>query len=231
MDFSNRGEQFNPTATPHESNDSDSNKSPAPRVQTISPNRLAKGDWSHNKPYRIVQSVLALCVLVVVIGLLFFLVLGNPTNSSEDNYVQTSKLQAVFLNTGQVYFGNIKRLNNQYLVLTNIFYLQTASNSSSSSSSSSNQSVSLVKLGCEIHAPLDQMIINRASMTFWENLSPSGQVSKAVASWEKSNPNGQKCSNQSNAGSVSQSSPQSSINGSSTTSTTPNSTSTSTGTK
>jgi hypothetical protein len=144
------------------------------------------------------------------------LVIGNNANNSEASYVANNRLQAVFLNTGQVYFGNVTRLNNNYLVLTNIFYLQTSSNSSSSSSSNSsssaNTNVTLVKLGCEIHAPLDQMVINRSSVTFWENLSSSGQVAKAVSTWEKNNPNGQKCSDQSTAGSSGQSTPQNAPN-------------------
>ncbi len=123
-----------------------------------------------------------------------------------------------------MYFGNIKALNTNYLVLTNIFYLQTSGGSSSTSaaasSSSANTSVTLVKLGCEIHAPLDQMVINRTSVTFWENLSPNGQVSKAVATWEKQNPDGQKCSDQSTAGTSGQATPQNATNNTSGSSTT-----------
>ena len=181
-------------------------------------------DWNHNRIFRIVQVVLTFCILIVVIGLIAFLAISDTTTNSESGYVESSKLQAVFLNTGQVYFGNITRLNNIYVVLTNIFYLQTSSNGSSSSSSSSSSStsnnVTLVKLGCEIHAPLDQMVINRTSVTFWENLSPTGQVAKAVSTWEKDNPDGQKCSDQSTAGTSGQSTPQNATNNSSSSSST-----------
>jgi hypothetical protein len=213
MDFANRG----PQGTPLNSTQPESNYNNRPNnTNTVSNNQKRGdkgGDWSHAKFFRLAQSLLALCVLVVVIGLMVFLAVNDSSNASESSYIQNSKLQAVFLNTGQVYFGNIKSLNNNYLVLTNIFYLQTSSSGSSSSSSSSttnaNTTVSLVKLGCEIHAPLDQMIINRSSVTFWENLSATGQVSKAVATWEKDNPDGQKCSDQSTAGTSGQSTPQS----------------------
>lgn len=176
-----------------------------------------KKPTSQNKVLRSMQAILSLCVLIVIIGLLVFLAFNdfNSNNNTESNYVQTNKLQAVFLNTNQVYFGNIKALNNNYLVLTNIFYLRSNStsnnsNTSSSSSSSSNSSnLSLVKLGCEIDAPLNQMIINRSAVTFWENLSPNGQVAKAVSNWEKQHPNGlQQCSTQSSAAQQSTTSPQ-----------------------
>ena len=208
MDLTNRGSQ-----QPH---------SPAPNAQTVSSfgstNSNRKSKWELNKSYRISQMVLMFCVVVVLVGLLVFLGFGGSADN-ESKYIQTPKLQAVFLNTGQVYFGNIKVLNNDYLVLDNIYYLQTSSSGSSSSSTSSNTSVSLVKLGCELHAPLDQMMINRAQVTFWENLSPSGQVAKAVATFEKDNPDGQKCSTSSSSSAAS---------GTSSTATTPQSSSTGT---
>lgn len=177
------------------------------------------GDFEQSKLFRITSAVLLFAVALVLVGLLVFLSFSSSNN--EGKYIQTDHLQAVFLNTGQVYFGNIKELNNNYVVLQNIFYLQTSSSSSSSTSSSSSSNVSLVKLGCELHAPYDQMVINNSEVTFWENLQPSGQVAKAVQTWEKQNPDGQKCSDQSSAGTSGTSSVQGST-------TTPSSTSTST---
>lgn len=148
----------------------------------------------------IVAALLAVVVLLIgVIGLLY----SQNTNTKDDEskYIKTNRLQAVFLNTGQVYFGNINTLNNNFLVLTNIFYLQTTSSgsSSSTSSTSSSNNVTLVKLGCELHMPYDQMVINRAQVTFWENLQPDGQVAQAVSKFNSENPNGQKCTDQSSS--------------------------------
>lgn len=168
------------------------------------------------------SSVLLVIVVLLVAALIVALGFGGP--KAESSYVDSGKLQAVFLNTGQVYFGDIKSLNSKYLVLTNIYYLQTSNNGSSSTTNNSNTSVSLVKLGCELHSPYDQMIINRDQVTFWENLQDSGQVAKAVKTFEQQNPNGQKCADQSTSNSASNSS---SVQGSSpTTNTTTNSTTT-----
>jgi hypothetical protein len=38
------------------------------------------------------------------------------------------------------------------------------------------------------------MVINRSEVEFWENLKSDGQVAKAVAQYQKANPNGQTCS-------------------------------------
>lgn len=191
MDFSNRTVPT-PSVAPAV-HDVPAASHPGARKGRLSP----KNKWGR---YGVVAAVAA--VVILLIGLIVLTV--NGTVKSEDSYVDTSKLQAVFLNTGQVYFGNVKALNTQYFVLTNIYYLQTSGGSGSSTSattSNSNTSVSLVKLGCELHQPYDQMVINRSQVTFWENLQSTGQVAKAVATFQKENPNGQKCSDQSSSSS------------------------------
>jgi hypothetical protein len=171
--------------------------------QATAPGAIKRGGG--NKPNKdkwgrigVVAAVAA--VVILLVGLIVLTVADNSGKKSEDSYVNTSKLQAVFLNTGQVYFGNIKSLNNDYLVLTNIYYLQT-SGSGSDATSSSNANVSLVKLGCELHEPFDQMVINSSQVTFWENLQDNGQVAQAVSTFEKQNPDGQKCADQSSSAS------------------------------
>ena len=181
MDFSNRNVQ--PQAA-------------APGAQTS-----AAGNTGHKKVKqdknmgsRVIKALLGLAVLILVGAVLIAALTGNA--KPENKYIDSTKLQAVFLNTGQVYFGTIKSLNSRYLVLGNIYYLQTAG-SGSNATSNSNSSVTLVKLGCELHEPFDQMIINRDQVTFWENLQDNGQVAKAVTTFQKQNPNGQKCTDQS----------------------------------
>lgn len=149
------------------------------------------GKWA-----RVGSSVLVGAVVVLIIALVAFVGLGGNAPKAESKYVDSSKLQAVFLNTGQVYFGKITSLNSRYVVLTNIYYLQTSS-TGTGTEANANPNVSLVKLGCELHEPLDQMIINREQVTFWENLGDNGQVAQAVATFVKQNPNGQKCADQS----------------------------------
>lgn len=128
---------------------------------------------------------------VLVVALISYMIFG--TTNSEGRYVDTSKMQAVFINGGQVYFGNIKSLNQKYLRLSNIYYLRVNQQVQPNTSTTTNNDVSLVKLGCELHAPTDTMLINRDQVIFWENLKDDGQVAKAVADYVKANPNGQVC--------------------------------------
>lgn len=141
---------------------------------------------------------LTLLVLVVLLAAAMIVLLGTGRSDKESKLVDTSNLQAVFLTNQQVYFGNISNINSNYITLHNIYYLttnqQVQPTSGSSTTTNNNSQVSLVKLGCELHAPQDQMTINRSQVTFWENLKGDGQVAKAVQQYRQQNPNGQNCS-------------------------------------
>ena len=154
------------------------------------------GKWSR---IGLIAGLVAIVVLLVAVIGLSIADNNDKTKKqvTESSYVDSSKLQAVFLNTGQVYFGNIKSLNSKYFVVSNIYYLQTANGTNNAS-----PNVTLVKLGCELHQPDDQMVINRDQVTFWENLHESGQVAKAVTNFKKDNPQGQKCADQSTSSST-----------------------------
>lgn len=143
---------------------------------------------------RVLSVVLLVGIAVLLIGITLAFTRGS--NDNESKFINTSDYQAVFLNNGQVYFGNIQDLNDNYVRMTNIYYL--TQNSSSSSSSSSNN-YSLVKLGCQqIHDPLDEMVINRSQVTFWENLNSNGKVVSSIKQFIQQNPNGPNCSEVSN---------------------------------
>lgn len=153
--------------------------------------RPAKFRDSGGAPWlRILSVVLLLGIAILLVGIT--LVFTRVGGDNESKFVDSSKYQAVFLNNGQVYFGNIQDLNNEYVRLTNVYYL---TQSNGSSSTTSNNSYSLVKLGCQqIHDPLDEMIVNRSEVTFWENLNGNGKVVSSIKQFQQQNPNGPNCS-------------------------------------
>jgi hypothetical protein len=136
--------------------------------------------------------VLLISVAILVVATVASIVVSKT--HEESKYVNTSQYQAVFLNGGQVYFGKITSLNDKYLALNDIYYLRVNQTVQPNSTSNSSNDVSLVKLGCELHGPQDQMVINDDQVIFWENLKTDGQVAKAVADYQKQNPKGQDCS-------------------------------------
>lgn len=147
--------------------------------------KSGKSDSNKVAKFGFVGLIATAAILLIAVA-----VAGATGGKSEEKLVDKSKLQAVFLSTGQVYFGNIESLTGSNFVVKNIYYLQT---SNTGTEANANTNVSLVKLGCELHSPSDQMVINRSQVTFWENLKDDGQVAKAVATFQQQNPDGQKC--------------------------------------
>lgn len=150
-----------------------------------------KGRWADGPMWlRIVWVVLLFSATIVIVSIVALLYIGGPNESKN---IDKTKQQAVFLTNGQVYFGKIANVNSKYLDLQDIYYLNVNQQVQPSQNGQQQSSISLVKLGCELHGPVDQMVINRDQVTFWENLKSDGQVSKAIAEWLKQNPNGQTC--------------------------------------
>ncbi len=132
---------------------------------------------------------------LLVVALLVFLAVSKPR--SEATFVENDKYQAVFLNGGQVYFGQVTHLNNSYLRLVDIYYLRVNQQVQPAEGEDvpipQEGDISLVKLGCELHGPEDEMLVNMDQIIFWENLRPDGQVSEAIATFKDENPDGQDC--------------------------------------
>jgi hypothetical protein len=146
-----------------------------------------EGKW-----LRILNSIVLFGVAILLAGIA--VVATRSSNDNEFKFVDQSKYQAVFLQSGQVYFGNIDALNSKYIDLTNVYYLQTNSTDTSSTSSTSS-GYTLMQLGCQqIHDPEDQMLINRDQVTFWENLQDKGTVVTKINEFKKNFPDGPDCS-------------------------------------
>jgi hypothetical protein len=130
-------------------------------------------------PRQIIIGVVAVTVIVVatLIGALTY-------QSTMGANIDGSKFQAVFFTNGQVYFGKLQTLNGNYMKLTNVFYLQTkaaeVSGNPQVTSAQDTNDVQLIKLGNEIHGPVDEMIISKDQILFFENLKDNGKVTQSI---------------------------------------------------
>lgn len=134
--------------------------------------------------------LVSLLIILTLCGIVFFGVKAvNATTG--DHAVNGKEYQALFLTSGQVYFGKLSKVNNDYVKLTNIYYLQVTSAGSQTTvqpgQSSANQQVSLAKLGNELHGPEDVMYVARDQVLFWENLKSSGKVVQAITNYQSTN--------------------------------------------
>ena len=131
-----------------------------------------------------------LVVLLVVAGLVMFASdelspMGSDLGIDEDQY------QALFLSNGEVYFGKLDTVDDDYLTLEDIYYLRVtptlqqstevdAAGNSILVENPNEPQINLVKLGNELHGPEDRMVVPLTSVIYWENLSEDGQVSVAI---------------------------------------------------
>ncbi len=154
-------------------------QSEAPRPASRSTKQSKKSD----KGGLPLKWILVAVAAVVVIAGGWYLMRAGSVAGTIDN----SKLQAVFFTNGQVYFGNLKVVNNEYMKLTDIYYLQakTASEKDNPQQTSAGSDVQLIKLGDEIHGPEDQMVFNKSQVLFFENLKKDGNVSKTIENYQK----------------------------------------------
>jgi hypothetical protein len=173
MDYQNRGGQ---------------NSAPA----AAPPKPTHNSKKTRGKGMRALSAVLLLAVAILIAFIPLYIV--TSSNKGESSYLQDEKFQAVFLEGGQVYFGKIQSINDDFMTMNNIYYLRVNEQvQPDTTDAAGQQDISLAKLGCELHGPDDEMVITRSQVSFWENLKDDGQVTKAINEFVKQNPDGQKC--------------------------------------
>ena len=148
--------------------------------------------------------LIVVVLLLLVFGALFrdklFGSKNGTTGGSATTTMKSSGYQAVFLTNGQVYFGKLSDADSNYPVLTDIFYLQVTNppppiqgagaQQNQPTQQTQQPTISLVKLGNELHGPVDEMHISRAQILFYEDLKSDGSVVKAITDY-KNNPQNQ----------------------------------------
>ncbi len=137
-------------------------------------------------------------VVLVVIGILFrdSLFARKKEQTKTAPATAASGYQAVFLTTGQVYFGKVSNKNDDWMTLKDIFYLQVIQpplqgqqQPGQTAPAAQQPQISLVKLGNELHGPVDEMHMSRTQVLFYEDLKEDSQVVKAIKDY-KANPQG-----------------------------------------
>lgn len=147
-------------------------------------------DINYDKSARRASYLVVGLVIIIIAAIGGWFMWSRANNNGVD--IETDKYQSVFLTNGQVYFGKLRDVSSEFLQLSDVYYLQTKSDSGSGSSnpqtSTADQSnVQLIKLGNEVHGPEDQMTINKTQVLFYENIKPDGQVGKLIKDMQTTN--------------------------------------------
>jgi len=124
--------------------------------------------------------IIIVCLIVVgfvagVVGSSFLTDWLKYDRYDKKEFIDSDTYQAVFLTNDQIYFGYLKNISPDYLILSDVYYVKI-------SDSGAGQ---LVKLGAiEPHGPKDQMTISKEQVLFWENMRLDSQVVKTIQSMQ-----------------------------------------------
>jgi hypothetical protein len=130
---------------------------------------------SKHVPIIISASVAVLAVAAVVISVLPLTNYLKYDRYDKNDFIDQDAYQAVFLVNDQIYFGHLKNINQDYLILSDVYYVKIDEDGAGQ----------LVKLGAiEPHGPKDKMIINKDQVLFWENMRFDSQIVKTIQSMQ-----------------------------------------------
>lgn len=131
----------------------------------------------------VIKAVLITCALVLIalldanVGML---------SSFQSSVASRSKLQAIFLSNGQVYFGHLAPHGMNTYVLRNAYYLRSTripvSGAEEGKEPQFQTQNELVKTTRDVHGPENDMFIPREQILFWQNLRSDSDVVRTITS-------------------------------------------------
>jgi len=120
-------------------------------------------------------------LIIFVCGLIF---VQGCSQSAHPKF--QSEYQAILLTTGQVFFGKVEFLGEEYVQVKNVFYIRSLVNQQTKEVSNT-----LIKKGNELHGA-DRMFINTRHIIMMEPVSPESQLGKKIKEQESQKPTEQK---------------------------------------
>lgn len=123
-------------------------------------------------------AVVGALALVLGIALVTVLVMrSQPTQQ-----IDSSKYQAIYLNSGQMYFGKLQNTGGDFLIIKSPYIAQSVDSADAKTTSSTQ--ATLVKVSSQVYGPDDSIAIKSSQVTFWQNLRDDSKVSQAIKAKE-----------------------------------------------
>lgn len=100
-------------------------------------------------------------------------------------YIDDGNYQAIFLASGQVYFGKLQVLHDASYRLTDVYYPRSQNSASlqgeaNAETASGQASPQLMKFGGELLGPQDEIVFPATQVQYWVNLKADSKVSQAI---------------------------------------------------
>jgi hypothetical protein len=116
-------------------------------------------------------------IVIVLVGLAIAVLVGAfASRDTLAAQVNSSDYQAVFLSSNEVYFGKLTvPSGSDFCYLKHVYRLTVSPGSKGKPSQRT-----LVRITSDIQGPLDELVINRRSILYVENLNPNGSAAKLL---------------------------------------------------
>lgn len=143
-------------------------------------------DVQKSSKKRVIIPVVALIVVLLLAATGWALISKMKQSTIGATAIDTSKFQVVMLSNGQSYFGKLERLNNEYLKLDNVYFLQNQQETNDEGTtapkaSTENSNYKLIRLSDDIHTPEDTIVVSNAQVIYYENLKSDGKISQLIS--------------------------------------------------
>ena len=115
------------------------------------------------------RTVIVLFAIVVIVAVVFYgrTLIGRPPAVAEQ--IDRGAYQAVFLSTGQAFYGRLTVADAETYLLNDIYYLVTTDGAQR-----------LIKRGAEVFGPRDPMVIPAQSVLFIENMRDDSEIVSGI---------------------------------------------------
>jgi hypothetical protein len=122
---------------------------------------------------QVIKAVVFALVGIAALWLTFGVL--NLQTRGEFPHIDSDKWQAVFLENDQVYFGRLEEYDQNYVRLSDVYYLKEATDLQTK-----DANLNLIKLGGEVHGPEDEMFVRKEAIVYWENMKEESRVVESI---------------------------------------------------
>lgn len=155
-------------------------------------------------------SLIIAAIFLTGVGLTFLFLRSSSSSNSTTSATKPAPVDArasgyaaVFLDNGQVYFGRLSGFGGDRPVLRDVYYLRLSQSlqdsalakdvdskanvAASKNAAAAQPELTLIKLGNELHGPVDELQLNPNHTIFVEDLRKDGKITLAIDNYRKGN--------------------------------------------
>ncbi len=153
-----------------------------------------EGETLENSPRHAIRTnnygrAILIFTILIFISVLLFIGASLWQNGTIRNIIQLFKFrdsyQAIFLNSGQVYFGNITEITEKYIILKDPYSIKVQQKQLEGENQTTQQEVKLVSIKDEFHKPKNYMLIEKSGVNYIEELEDYSYIIDIIQNYKK----------------------------------------------